>query len=168
MKRFGLVIAALLCIAMAAGLVGCQQIAEQAAESAAEKATGTKIDKEGDSITIEGKEGEKATIGQGELPADFPTDAPVYPGAKVVASYEQGTGAAKSYVVTFETADPASKVNDWYVTEIEAKGWTIDTKANQGENYILNATKGTQRLALTIAADQGQAKTLINETVTPE
>jgi len=167
MRRTGLAVGILLLVVAMLGLVGCQQIAEQAAETAIEKSTGTKIDKNGDSITIEGEGGEKASIGTGELPQGFPADVPVYEGAAVTGSFAQGSGAEQTYSVTLETSDDPATVNAWYLTELEAKGWTIDTQANNAENYVVTATNATQQVSVGVVQG-GDTGTTISLTVTPK
>jgi hypothetical protein len=103
-----------------------------------------------DTTTIKGPDGESVTIerpkdGDGEMrleatndkgqkstatfagegaawPADAPTHAPAYPGAKVVAVMESDSDGTKGSVITFETADSPAKVVAHYKTLAEKAG----------------------------------------------
>src|SRR5689334_5423927 len=94
MKRtqgFALCAALLLAISP---LAGCRRIQEKLAQKAAEKAlegtTGGKVDVDGQNITIKNADG-KGTVAVGPgatVPADFPKDIPIYPGAKIMMAVQ--------------------------------------------------------------------------------
>ncbi len=149
----------LLLAGLAVAVVGCQSIAEQATEAAVEQATGVKIDKSGDEVTIQGEDGTEMTASSaGDLPEGFPTDVPVYEG-DIIASVK----AAEGYSVTIEAASDVSTVFDWYKTELDAQGWKIMSEVKVQDGGALSAEKGNQQLQVTFGADSGDAnKTTIS------
>src|SRR2546429_7767830 len=56
-----------------------------------------------------------------ELPADFPSDIPIYPTAKV-ARVVTGNGGA---VVVWEAPDPVPVVEQYYTRVLAEKGWQV-------------------------------------------
>jgi hypothetical protein len=119
-------------------LGGCQMAAEKATEKAIEGATGVKVDKSGDEVTIEGKDGTKVTTSEsGEAPAGFPSDVPIYPG-KITASVV----ANNNYTIGIETSDDVAKVLGFYSAAADKDGWSkvADTKVPDGG--VVSAKKG--------------------------
>ena len=58
------------------------------------------------------------------LPADFPTDIPVYPKAtldKAVTSQDRDAGA----FVGWRTTDPIPEVRHFYTTKLDEQGWHV-------------------------------------------
>lgn len=143
----------LLIAVLAVAVVGCQSIAEQATEAAVEQATGVKIDKSGDEVTIQGEDGSEVTASSGgELPDGFPADVPVYEG-NIIASVK----APEGYSVTIEAASDVATVFDWYKTELDSQGWEIKSEVKVQDGGALSAEKGTQQLQVTFGADSGDA-----------
>lgn len=135
---------------------------ERAAEEALERAAGgdADIDVSGDRVRVKTGEGEWSTGGQ--LPSDWPSDVPVYGGAKVLysASSNPSTGSAGSYLA-LQSSDAPDKVSEFYKRELAAKGWTITNTATVNGGIYLAAEKGDRELAFTATpADGGTSMTL--------
>jgi hypothetical protein len=162
-KRIGVLAAVALIVVLALALTGCQMVAQKAIEGA----TGVKVDKNGESVTITGKNGEQASIGSGKVPDGFPTDVPVYQGP-VTMGYKQDQGGKVAYYVTLETPDPAKTVVDWYEKQLTDQGWTKkdrnDATAGSGETSIFSAEKDTR--VANVAAVTANGKTNVTITVT--
>lgn len=74
-----------------------------------------------------------------ELPADFPADVPLYPGAEVVRvriSADQGTA------VTLSVPDDVEKVASFYADSFAAEGWSTQiAKAPNGTGVFADKTE---------------------------
>ena len=74
-----------------------------------------------------------------QLPADFPGDIPIYPGATI--EFVPSTGATVSATLT--TPDALSRVAMYYKEELKKNGWRIDDKRSREDR--VEATKGKRR-----------------------
>jgi hypothetical protein len=148
--------------AMAVTVQGCQMIAQKAVE----QATGVKVDKNGDQVTITGKDGTTASVGKGTVPDGWPTDVPVYAGTITMGNKMDANGKT-AFLVTLETPDAPKAVADWYQEKLTGDGWTKtdrnDASAGGKEVSILVAEKGTQRVA--VSATTGNGKTIVTVNV---
>ncbi len=154
-------LAAVLTVALALSSTGCAQIAEKAKQTAVEKATGVKVDKGSNKVTVTGKDGKQVTFagGDGKLPPDLPKDFPVYQGTP------QGSGQAQApdgetYTFTVLTQDPVPTVYEWYKTQFSSKGWSIENSStatvNQVSSGSLSAKKGKSEAMVTIGGDKSK------------
>jgi hypothetical protein len=85
-----------------------------------------------------------------ELPADFPADVPLYPGAEVVQariSADQGTS------VTFSVGDDAEKVASFYADSLAAEGWSTSITAAP-EGSAIFADKTERRVATMVRSTE--------------
>ncbi len=93
-----------------------------------------------------------------ELPADFPSDVPVYPDAEIVqarVSADEGTS------VTFLIEDDVEKVTSFYADSLAAEGWSTDIKAGPDGSAIF-ADKTERRVATMVrGTDEGTQVELI-------
>jgi hypothetical protein len=117
--------------------------ARNGAKGALEQATGGKVDYgAGNTATYKTDNG-SVTVGGGSLPSNWPSDAPQYPGAKILYSGSSNpqTGETGSSVA-FQVNATAQTVVDFYKRELTAKGWKIDSTITTGPATTLGATKG--------------------------
>ena len=68
-----------------------------------------------------------------ELPADFPADVPIYPGAKVV---ESRVSPSEGTSVTLSVGDDVDKVVSFYADGLAAQGWSTDIKKSPDGSVI--------------------------------
>jgi hypothetical protein len=100
-------------------------------------------------INATGPDGGKITFSGGKgtaLPADFPKDAPLYPGGKVVLSTDTKDGKS----VMLETADAADKVVEFYEKNLKDQGWEAESAIKSAQNTTLIAKKEKRTLAVNI------------------
>jgi hypothetical protein len=149
--------------------VGCgrktsEAVAEKAMESAIAKQTGGKadVDLNKDHVRIQTKEGQMtlSTGGNATVPATFPKDIPLYPGASVKMALEVPEG----YTLNLATQDPVAKVAETYLKEMADREWSKEMSMDMGGNSMLGFKKEGRTLNLVIAAEKGQ-ETQINLTV---
>ncbi|HET6352172.1 MAG TPA: hypothetical protein VFG89_08595 [Coriobacteriia bacterium] len=161
-----LLVASLLSGAVA--LVGCAKIAEKATEAAVEKATGVKVDKNGEEVTIKTEDGEATVSSDTELPADFPADVPIYENATVNAAMSNKTDQGMSYLVGLTSDDDAKEVFAWYKQAFEDKGWEIKSTMEVGDSVGgLSAEKGDLMATLSIGYGS-EKKADMSLTVSPK
>lgn len=88
-----------------------------------------------------------ATVGENvTLPADFPSDAAVYPKAKLLMA-----SSSKDLVqVLFKTTDPAKDVTAFYQKQLKDNGWEIDNTMDMGTGTLLQTRKENRRQTLMI------------------
>lgn len=130
-------------------------LGKTAVEKGLEKATGGKVDVDNNKVTVKGEHGETVTFGDQKLPSDWPSDVPVYGGAKISfsgsATNDEGKQGAQ---VILSTDDSVQKVSDYYRKELVDKGWTMKGSANASTGSTLAYEKGDQALAIVIAGSQ--------------
>jgi len=114
------------------GLSGCEVAAQRAAdeaERAVEDATGIRVD------TPAPGEG-----GGAQLPEAWPAEAPVYPEATVTEAATTTMEGVTQHFVTFRTKDAHQDVASWFKSELEAKGWTINSEITTGSGQEISTT----------------------------
>ena len=94
------------------------------------------------------------TQARSQLPADFPADIPVYPGATV--EHVPSTGATVSATLT--TPDSLPRVAMYYKEELKKNGWRIDDKRSREDR--VDATKGKRRCTVRLT-EAGSTRTRI-------
>lgn len=133
------------------GLIGryiARMVAQKAASAYLSGVTGQNVNVSGNgqNVTVKTGNGEVNINSGGSLPSDFPSDFPVYPGAKLTGSFSaNGTSGenTKGVSVVWETGDDAAKVGDFYKTELVKAGYTISSDFSQGTTTTLTIEKGT-------------------------
>ena len=102
-----------------------------------------------------------------EIPAYYPEDGPIYPGAKPSQSQQAPNGRVSLVFGTDEMPDEASSVMN---EAAEAKGWTILSEDRMERGLLTQAEKGNRKLMiLTSRMDGGSsdAVTLVAVSVDP-
>ena len=133
-----------------------QKMGEQAVENMIESATGgqAEVDIDSDSMTVKTDEGSFST--GTSLPADFPKDAPVYPGSTVTYSGtsndQEGT---TQFAVVLSTNDSNQQVAGYYSTELLAQGWSITSTQNVAGTTAISATKDDRTFSVAAVTEDG-------------
>jgi len=164
------------CLAVAVAFLGlgCGAAVEKASEKAVEVAiesagdgqSGAKVDIQSQSGTISIKTAEgEASFGAGTtLPADFPKDVPVYPGANVVSAIAANDNGRAGHHLVMETADGADKVVDFYKSNAPA-GLTAKAEMNAGGSRTLMLTNADESRTVAVMANAQGGKTRFTLTV---
>jgi len=102
------------------------------------------------SMTFTGKNGEKVTmdVNSGKLPADYPSDVPVYKDARITLAQAVSDKNGRNLVM--ETADAADKVAGFYKSGLESNGWKIEGTVAMGEMNMITATKDARQFVVQI------------------
>ncbi len=128
------------------------------------------VDINNGSINAKDDKGNSISIGNAKLPDGFPSDVPVYTPSKITGSSKYGTN---KYTVVLTTSDSASKVQDYYKSQLAANGWSSDNgtgSINFQSGTVATFNKGSNQLLVTISSDNkgGDDNTLITLTVAPK
>jgi len=145
-----IVVIVVLVILGGTGYLVQQSAAERSAEKAIEDATVGKvgISEGGKKVTVETNEG-KLTVGEGQIPENFPSDVPIYSGVEVITSSESGG----NFTLTLKSSDSVSKVSDFYKTNLANKGWTLGNPVDFSGSTAITATKNGRELNVVITPD---------------
>lgn len=136
-----------------------------------EKTTGIKIQngENGANLSvINQKTGESVELGEGKIPANFPKDFPLYPGATPSGSAvgsEKATG--KGFWLLLESNDSLLKVTSFYDDQLEGKGWTVEEKNTMGDGSVYKVKKEKLMGNVIISWNKKDAKTTILITLEP-
>ena len=69
-----------------------------------------------------------------DLPADFPSDLPVYPGARPVLVTTSTVGGT-SWEVKWQTFDSLDRVKAFYSAQLNLGGWIVSSEDNTPASY---------------------------------
>jgi len=95
--------------------------------------------------------GLEAEIGEHvKVPADFPKDVPLYPGARATATM---AAAGEGTLVTFDIEDAPEKVYDFYQEKLASDGWQIASSASMGGQWMIRALKDARAAHISIAGE---------------
>jgi hypothetical protein len=97
------------------------------------------MSEDGKSFAIQGKNGEMMQVGENaQLPADFPKNMPIYPGAKIQTSVGSKDGMSVTFLVENTGVE---KVRAWYTEELAKTGWENRLeKIDGGPFSVINDT----------------------------
>jgi hypothetical protein len=87
------------------------------------------------------------------LPEGFPTDIPIYPGAKLTASAK----TPEMMTAIQATSDPVKKVVDFYTEKLKGGGWDIQTTSSVAEGGMAIANKGKLNCSVNVARNGEQS-----------
>lgn len=135
-----------------------------------EEKTGLKVDSDdtGTFTVTDKKTGSTLDVGSGQIPASFPKDFPVYPGAKVAGSMTGKGSGGEGTFVSFTTTDGAAKVTAYYDKELAAKGWTVAQTVTSGDSSSRVLSKDAMGATLVITGESSNKETSIVVTLSPQ
>lgn len=151
------------------GLIGRmvqRRIAQGMAGSFLSAMTGGKVGVSTDKnkVTLKSDEGEFSFQEGGKLPEEFPSDFPIYPGAKITSSWTSSGDDAKGISVVWETNDSPDKVANYYKSSIESKGWKTTASFSSEGTTTYSFEKGESTGFVGIAKGE-EGKTTISVTI---
>jgi len=136
-----------------------------------EKAIGVKVEngKNGETFSITNqKTGESVQLGEAQIPANFPKDFPLYPGAvpggSAVGSENSTT---QGFWLLLQTGDPVTTVKTYYTQQLEGKGWTIEDTIDLPDGSTYQVKKEKLAGNVIISWNKKDAKTTILITLEP-
>lgn len=112
-------------------------------------------------VTSEDEEGNKFAAQSGknvEIPTDFPSDVPIYSGAKPLVAMQM---EAQGQSLTLESVDSLDNVYQFYVDALQANGWTLDAQMDLGGQKMIAAKKGNQSAVVSIGTSEGKTQIVL-------
>jgi len=154
-------------IAAAAPSIGCKKIRERVFAKETAVQTGGEIDAGEDPFAIDDPASGAMLAGLAQIPADFPADLPIYPGAKPVVATttrEDGGDDAK-YTVVAQTGDSPEQVMSFYRGKFPKPALASSTGGVQvmrvttpsGVNASITAIGAGAQTLVTLSAGKGDA-----------
>ena len=146
-------------IALTALLVapGCKKAQDAAVESAIERATGAKVEKDGDTMTIKTEQGEVkvATAEDGgtvAMPADFPKDVYLPADNKLASAMDM----AGMQMLNMTTPQDLAKVSADIEKSMQGQGWKREMAMQAGDGSTLMYSKDKRQVVYQmLKADEG-------------
>jgi hypothetical protein len=112
-----------------------------------------KVSKQGATTTVEVKGGEKMKITAGDkgvaLPATFPADVPMMPGAALKAVMTSG----ENLIVHYSIGASQAEAMKYYEENLKARGWKIEGTMNMGESAMVQAKKDKRDCIVTVVKE---------------
>ncbi|MFH1598263.1 MAG: hypothetical protein ABIB97_04320 [Patescibacteria group bacterium] len=145
----------------------CKSAAEKTAEKTIESSTNGAVeaDIDDDTVTFTDKNSNSTTtIGQADLPDDWPTDAPTCQGDIIAATTVGGT----YFSTTWQTDESVDDLYDSYEGEVTDQGWTTEATATIAGIKSLTATKGNRTLNVHVSRNESENMTNCTVAVTSE
>lgn len=146
------------------GMAACSPgaCAERVVEEAIEAETGGEADVDANSgtVTLRGEEGAVTFAGSDggvELPDDFPDTIPVYPDALAIQYVSTGDGVQAGFRVDAAVGD----VRDWYLEQLEDKGWEIQMNAVTPDGGMLAAELEGETLSLMMGSEENETTIIV-------
>ncbi len=128
-----------------------------------ESKTGVTLDAEGKSMTIkDSKTGAEINVGEGKIPAGFPSDFPIYSGAKIEGNISGAeNNAGKGFWLILSTSDASDKVITYYESNLPKNGWGIGETMNIADSSSMTVSKGSLTGSVIIGSDKEKGTSII-------
>jgi hypothetical protein len=117
------------------------------------------VDLDGNTIVANTNSGSVQIGENAEIPDSFPEDIYLIDG-DVLAAIENTESSG--YTITLTTNASASSVNDQYVEELPADGWTVTSTMNISGTYTLVAEKTNRTVSVTAGESDGTTSVSIS------
>lgn len=105
-----------------------------------------------------------------ELPADFPEEIPVYPGAKleeVTQTPNQPTESSQTQLTRWATDDPSNLVQNFYKTQLMSKEWDILNQPAESDSASTSETIVARRNDLKVTVTILSGTSISSPSATP-
>lgn len=97
------------------------------------------------------------------MPADFPSDVPIYPGARLTAGAKFPTNGKVDWGMEWETLDGIDKVHTFYADRLSQGDWTIQFSGATGASFSAVFTrKSNDKSAGIVGGDASSGVTKIS------
>jgi hypothetical protein len=96
------------------------------------------------------------------MPGDFPSDVPIYPGARLTAGAKFPNNGKTTWGMEWETLDSVGKVQAFYSDKLGQGDWTIQFSGSTGTAFSAVFTrKSSSKASGLLAADASSGMTKI-------
>lgn len=131
-------------------------------ETATAGGSTVETDRSGKSVTIRTAATPVTAGAVPGLPANFPKDVPIYPGARVAVALD-AVGETAGHVVTLESRDWPEDIAKFYREKLSGWKTAMDMKTADGHTLILRSPDG--RRSLTLSATREALNSVFTLTV---
>jgi hypothetical protein len=144
-------------LVLALALTGCRK-----SETVTAGGSTVEVDRSTTSVTIRTAATPVTAGAVPGLPASFPKDVPIYPGARVALALD-AVGQTAGHVATLETADWPEDVAKFYREKLPGWKTAMDMKTADAHTLILRSPDAQR--SLTLSATREALKTVFTLTV---
>jgi hypothetical protein len=148
-------------IAVAVGLVGCGKSSTKIYSNGKDSVA---VSQSGDHMTFTGSNGEKAEFGSGAAAANMPSYLPLYPGAKVTASFAGSGKDGSGGVVTFEAKAAPADIIAFYKPKVTAAGMAQTASMEMGATTTYVAANDASKRSVSVSATKSSDGTTVQLT----
>lgn len=97
------------------------------------------------------------------MPANFPSDVPIYPGARLTAGQSFTSSGQQTWGMEWETLDDGAKVANFYTTKLNQGDWQItSTTSPNGATAYTFVRKSNAHASGTLGIDGSSGVTKIS------
>jgi hypothetical protein len=114
------------------------------------------------SLHAEGKDGASLDINTGKAITDYPSDVPLYVGKSAM---DMKSGEKHARIVAIQTPDSLDKISAFYKSELESKGWKVETSLNTDKMVMYKASKDNRDLVVQIGTDGSGKQSTVSQTL---
>ncbi len=75
------------------------------------------------------------------MPVGFPSDFPIYKGARLTQQGQWKANGVTSWAMTWETVEPVERVGKWYESQLNQGDWTVTFSGATTGNFSLTFTR---------------------------
>ena len=138
-----------------------QEATERGAEEVAKRQTGQDVDIDfthSGATIVDPATGKTVSVGAAvSIPAGFPSDIPVYPGATPTSlSLDPNKTDASLLLIT---KDGRNAIRDWYNAQAATAGWETDGALETADQVLLSFKKDGAKLTVTVLPPNLQKET---------
>ncbi len=113
------------------------------------------------SVHAVGKDGSTVDFNTGKAITDYPSDVPLYANAK--SSMDVKSNEKHARMVMLQSPDAMDKISGYYKSELESKGWKVETTMNMDKMVMYKASKDNRDLVVQMQG--GDKAVTITQTV---
>ncbi len=97
------------------------------------------------------------------MPVGFPSDVPIYPGARLTSGAGFTDNGQTQWGMTWETPDSVDKVHDFYSSKLSQGDWNITFNSNANGSFAATFNrKSNSKVTGGLSADSSSGVTKIS------
>lgn len=91
------------------------------------------------------------------MPAAFPSDVPVYPGARLTGGAKFSSSGPTTWRMVWETQDSIDKVHAFFADKLRQGDWTIEFSGTTGASFSAVFTRKSNGKSMGILGADGSS-----------
>lgn len=160
----GIMVLSLAFLVSCGGKSSEEKRAERALEKVFQQTTGksAKVDLKGGKVKIQSKDGTaEITTGSAEWPEDLPSDVPKFEFGTVKGVNKETTGEIPKWMIIIQDV-PEDALAE-YTEKLKAGEWNIETTMSTPQGGMVQATKESLVIMVTVAKDRTASISIFNK-----